>query len=140
MLRLICFCLFITSIHAACHEHCQWCNETSNMCKECRHNLFLFNGTCVEECPDGYYEKVLSWDRTFGRMVGNICNKIYENTFVVGWGVDQYGGKVPNTVTTVNGIVITDTEFVVLCVSRKKIRKKSIQQRYHQLYRKVKVV
>ena len=79
LLRLICFFILFTSINAACHEHCQWCNETSNICKECRHNLFLYNGTCVEECPDGYYENVSPWDRTWNRMVGNICDKSYKN-------------------------------------------------------------
>ena len=49
----ICFTLLVV-LHAACHQHRQDCDERNDICQEYQHNLYLYNGTCVDECLNDY--------------------------------------------------------------------------------------
>ncbi|XP_034048082.1 proprotein convertase subtilisin/kexin type 5 [Thalassophryne amazonica] len=40
-----------------CHKYCQRCSGPSkNSCLSCNQGHLLLNGTCVDDCPPGYYE------------------------------------------------------------------------------------
>ena len=42
----------LSSCRIHCNEHCQFCSNIDiDTCYECRHNMYLYNGTCVNECP-----------------------------------------------------------------------------------------
>eukprot|EP00943_MAST-04B_sp_MAST-4B-sp1_P008708 g8708.t1 len=96
------------------HEHCQWCDD--GVCKQCRHNLHLYNGTCVIECPDGYIAERPNWVRNFGRMIGRRCRQVFKNAFIVPWGHSSYGAAVPSHVQRINvkSIVSTLMAFAVI--------------------------
>jgi hypothetical protein len=87
--------LLAIQVAGVCHEHCQWCER--NVCNTCRHNLYLYNGTCVDECPANYIPIPKNWNFRFGRMIGNKCELplSIENTKMVGWGDAEKGANIP---------------------------------------------
>ena len=65
-----------TGLLAPCHSDCKTCskkaNSTNTNCDTCKENdLFLLNGNCVDNCPDGYYSIVSEGIKK--------CEKCYEN-------------------------------------------------------------
>ena len=77
------------SICDRCHEHCHHCDTDGKTCFKCRHNLYLYNGTCVEQCPENYVEERRGWVFTYGRMIGNKCKLPLnvDNKFMVAWEI-----------------------------------------------------
>jgi proprotein convertase subtilisin/kexin type 5 len=39
----------------ACNNICKTCINNSLNCLSCNINAFLFNNTCLNKCPTGYY-------------------------------------------------------------------------------------
>ena len=59
----------ITNIVAS---SCQWTSPDGD-CKQCSSNLYLYNGTCVASCPDGYVSQRSSWVFSWKREIGGKC-------------------------------------------------------------------
>ena len=76
---------------SAIHEHCVQYDDDGITCSKCRHNMYLQDGTCVDECPSTYVAKRRNWVFTYGRMIGNKCELPSENKFMVAWGGIQNG-------------------------------------------------
>ena len=109
-MKPILFFLLVVSVDAACHMHCQWCKN--DVCQECRHNLYLSSGACVETCPDGYVEKRRNWVFGWGRMVGNRCElPLPNNTFLVAWGNMENGGSIESFTKDIVAIFSTEKAF-----------------------------
>ena len=68
-------------------------------CLECRHNMYLYNSTCVDQCPENYVAK------HYGRTVANICELPLTNeSIVVAWGNINNGGEVPPEIVLLKNI------------------------------------
>ena len=84
---LLILLLLLTSASA---QHCH--RNGTNGCETCRHYLYLHNGTCVDECPNGYVERRPSWVFSWKREIGRTCEK--SGTFAVqAWGSSDHGGN-----------------------------------------------
>ncbi|XP_036385914.1 proprotein convertase subtilisin/kexin type 5 [Megalops cyprinoides] len=45
-----------------CHAHCLYCSGPSKLhCLGCHHKHFLLNGTCVDDCPAGFFRDTEQW-------------------------------------------------------------------------------
>ena len=90
-----------------CHEHCIHCSASDgNTCKKCRHNLYLYNGTCVEACPNEYKETVqhvIGDQGYWGRESGLECQNKLTTTgnVLVAVGQDKMGGVPPYPVISI---------------------------------------
>ena len=62
--------------------------------------MYLFNGTCVENCPVGYVDRHPNWVFSGGRMVGNTCEKKQSYALNVGHG--DNGGLDPSITSGVD--------------------------------------
>ena len=97
-----------------CHEHCIHCAANDGTtCKLCRHNLYLYNGTCVEACPNEYKEtvqNVIGDQGHWGRESGLECQNKLTTTgnVLVAIGEDKYGGVPPYPVTNVIQVAISN--------------------------------
>ena len=65
-----------TGLFAKCHFDCKTCSQrstdTSSNCDTCNNEeLYLLEGNCIINCPEGYYSTVLNGI--------NICKKCYKN-------------------------------------------------------------
>eukprot|EP00942_MAST-04A_sp_MAST-4A-sp1_P012163 g12163.t1 len=95
-----------------CHEHCIHCSASDgNTCKKCRHNLYLYNGTCVEACPNEHKETVqhvIGDQGYWGRESGLECQNKLTTTgnVLVAVGQDKMGGVPPYPVINVIQVAI----------------------------------
>ena len=95
-----------------CHEHCIHCSaeDGGKTCKMCRHNLYLYNGTCVSKCPSGYKETAqhINGDQgAYGRERGLRCqDHLLTGNVLVAVGEDKMGGVPPYPVTNVVQFVV----------------------------------
>ena len=115
--KFVLACGMQDSICDRCHEHCQHCDIDGKTCLECRHNMYLHNGTCIHQCPDGYVHHQRNWVRSNGRMVGNKCVLNLVNSVITGWGMNFKGAYVPAEIqfsTQVKTIVASWQAFAAL--------------------------
>ena len=98
--------LLVNQVHSAIHEHCTQYDDDGSTCLKCRHNMYLHDGTCVEECPSTYVAKRRNWVFDYGRMVGNRCELPLnsENKFLVAWGHSSRGGTLPTSIASLKNI------------------------------------
>ena len=87
--------LLVNQVKSICHEHCQYCDDDGNTCLTCRHHMYLYDGTCVDECPNNYIEIQPNWVFDFGHMIGKKCELPLnsEHKFMVAWGDPGKGGS-----------------------------------------------
>ena len=111
------FLIIVTCANGVCREHCNWCDEQNNVCKECRHNLYLHNGTCTTTCPNGYVkrrDKTTTLFRYHFSMVGNVCERILDdNTFLRSWGNSGVGTP-PSSSLNLTFVYATNYAFAAL--------------------------
>jgi len=81
-----------------CHDQCHKCDTDGETCLECQHNMYLYNNTCVDQCPENYVAK------HYWRTVGNICELPLPYGILVAWGDPSTGGTVPPEITSLKNI------------------------------------
>ena len=86
----LCVLLALAAVEG-CHEHCVHC--VASTCKKCHHNMYLYDGSCVQTCPLGFISKRPGWIFNFGHEIGRECiAEPVERGFIVAWGSSETGG------------------------------------------------
>ena len=106
VIQLIIVALLVDQVKSLCHEHCQWCRD--DVCQECRHNLYLYNGTCVDECPPGHFGKEV---RETYILPTKKCSPNF-NGGIIAWGRSWYGGNAPELINVKTVFSIAHSIFV----------------------------
>ena len=102
----------ITNIVAS---SCQWTSFNGD-CKQCSSNLYLYNGTCVATCPDGYVSQRPNWVFGWKREIGGKC-EVKGNFGIQVWGRTlpyNYGGTDPSISSGVVNIFSNGYAFAAL--------------------------
>ncbi len=124
------FCLFLLLVLGGLEtgqsvSHCQW-EDSNGRCKECRHNRYLYNGTCVQSCPGGFFERIQHDPYIFYiPAIGRTCEKKQEFS-AISWA--SSGFAKPNFKGKILTVVYTDYAIAALSLDG------SVQVSGHPLY------
>ena len=87
-----------TSVETGC-PYLKGCHRYEGVakarCAVCRHNLYLYDGSCVETCPDDFIGKRPSWVSGWKREIGGTCERKGNYAVVKAWGDSSSGRSAP---------------------------------------------